>query len=244
MPPSLGPTFWSNFALLDDEHTEVLLECHLLTLQLQLQTKDAALDVVQQNCIMAMESVRSIGFRVPSAAGKRVICMWCWTSRSCNSSSLQAHLVTCAVCPESIKSRYRKAATEGKSSAYYFGASQLASAQAAQQQVSSPQPSRTIATQPASPATITAASSSADAGSRKRPAAVLKPTTLFSSTVVDASTSTAFDAMPCLVAHEEQSGRRIRVRSAADADAEALANPNCWRQWAAICERQGVHSLS
>ena len=38
--------------------------------------------------------------------------------------------------------------------------------------------------------------------------------------------------------------RRILVVSAADADAEALEDPNAWRQWGAICERQGVDSLS
>ena len=38
--------------------------------------------------------------------------------------------------------------------------------------------------------------------------------------------------------------QRNRFVSAADADADALEDPNSWRQWAAICERQGVDNLS
>ena len=289
MPPSLGPAFWGNFFLLDDTHSETDLQSHLQLLQLHLEPSDSiAIDVVQRNCRIANESLRGIGFLVPSAAGKRVICMWCWKSRACNSSSLQAHLVTCALCPEAVKSRYRKAATEGKSAVYYFGAHQLASAQTAQQQVeaSSPEAERAarphesgegssslggavVAVSPPSP--ITALSSS-----RKRPAepaAALVPATLFP--------SAAFDTTPLAVAHDVQSDaavadasatdapaahaalpmddpprlacsrdsrmawqQRIRVIGAADADSEALEDPNCWRQWSAICERQAVDSLS
>ena len=135
MPPSLGRAFWGNFFLLDDEHTEAILQQHLHSLQLHVEPVDGvAIDVVQTNCGTANESLRRIGFRVPSAAGRRVVCMWCWRSKSCNSSALQAHLVTCSVCPESIKINYRKGATEAKSAKYYFGAHQLASAQTAQQQ--------------------------------------------------------------------------------------------------------------
>ena len=41
---------------------------------------------------------------------QRVCCTWCWASRACktNSTSLQAHLVTCAVCPESKASIARQ----------------------------------------------------------------------------------------------------------------------------------------
>ena len=133
MPPSLGTAFWGNFFLLDNEHTEAMLQSHLhCDVQLQLEPTDSvAIDVVRQNCVTAKESLRRVGFRVPTSAGKRVICMWCWTSKSCNSTSLQAHLVTCAVCPESVKSKYG-AVTTGKSAASHFGATQLAAAKAAQ----------------------------------------------------------------------------------------------------------------
>ena len=132
MPPSLGAAFWGNFVLLDDEHTETVLQQHLLTLQLQLEpTHIDELDVVQGNCVTAAEHLRSSGFRMPTSVGKRVICIWCWKSRACNSSSLQAHLTVCSVCPESTKSKYRKAATESKSAKSFFGAQQLASARQA-----------------------------------------------------------------------------------------------------------------
>ena len=214
MPPSLGTAFGGNFVLLDDEHTETVLQKHLLTLQLQLEpTHIDELNVVQGNCLTAAEHLRSSGFRMPTSVGKRVICIWCWKSRACNSSSLQAHLTTCSVCPESTKSRYRKAATESKSAKSFFGAQQLASARQAQQQaeVSSPQPSRVAAHEPVSPATTAVGSSSAqpDAGSHKRPAALLKPTTLFS--------STALETTPLAITCEEMDGTAVTDARVADA---------------------------
>ena len=148
--------------------------------------------------------------------------------------------------------------------------------------MSSPQPSRVAAHEPVSPATTAVGSSSAqpDAGSHKRPAALLKPTTLFSSTalettplaitceemdgtavtdarVADALTAPAVDqneitqrlarfriARQQRIGIAQQQRISIRVMSAADVDAEALDDPNCWGKWALICERQEVDSLS
>ena len=126
----LGDAFWGNFLLIDDEHSEFVLQSQLWTLQPVLQPVADALDVSSLDRAKAVELLRRNGFHIPTAAGKRLCCTWCWQSRTCNSSALQAHLVTCSFCPEPIKCKYRQAALESKSASSYFGASQLAAAPA------------------------------------------------------------------------------------------------------------------
>ena len=131
MPAALGDAFWGNFLLIDEQHSESYLRSKLALMGLRFAPGDGfPVDEAQRNCDAGRAHLRSIGFQVPTSAGKRAMCTWCWQARSCVSTSLQAHLVTCERCPESVKCQYRTKALASKSAPSYFGTQQLAAAQA------------------------------------------------------------------------------------------------------------------
>ena len=134
MAPKLGPQFWKNF-LSHTHTTEATLQATRIALQPQCEPESDAVRV-QAKCRMysvaAREALQQKGFQVASSRDARVMCTWCWTSRSGHSTSLKAHLTIwiCAPCPESVKELYRDSVLDSSASSF-LGANQRAMVEAA-----------------------------------------------------------------------------------------------------------------
>lgn len=116
----LGADFWGNFGFKGDKaatkaELEKALSLDLDATGLQVKliaTKDGEeqvipIDKAQENCATVRTQLRSKGWQVPSNKNTRCACMWCFTVKSCSSTQLQQHLVTCTYCPESVKNKFR-----------------------------------------------------------------------------------------------------------------------------------------
>ena len=118
----LGVDFWGNFYRVDRvKHTVEKLQEEVQTLGVQTALEQGGQTITLQelhcNMVKVKDHLRLKGFRVPVASDASVVCVWDLKPRSCNSSFLQAYLVGCAVCPESIKARYMKNVADGRTAA-------------------------------------------------------------------------------------------------------------------------------
>lgn len=217
MAPKLGAVFWGNFFARVTDQTEVQLQQKLAEMKADLGAHDSDIALYHENCRVAEKALRGHGFRMPTAGDRRAICMWCWSSCTCNSAHLQGHLVMCDRCPESVKCLYRKAAITGKSAKSIFGAHQLKSARVAQEAVERQEmlhsPPRPTVTEQAEPAT--------EVQPRSKRLCVALP----------------YVAAPSLLLRE---GSKQKIISSIQSDAEALRDPTQWRHWGEICERRGI----